>query len=79
VDADGQRVADISTQVAVHRVPAVARDHGDEGHHSGSSGLPDAELIVFEHGRHGLQWQQPEKWCNVIERFLKRRVPAQHT
>lgn len=36
--------------------------------------LPDAELVIFEHSRHGLRWQEPEKWRSEIECFLAQRV-----
>ena len=36
--------------------------------------LPNAELVIFEQSRHGIQFQEPDKWRATIERFLTQRV-----
>ena len=36
-----------------------------------------AARVVFEHSRHGLRWQEPDRWRAMIGRFLTTRIASQ--
>ncbi len=41
-----------------------------------AAGIPDAELVVFEHSGHSPQEEERERWLEVVGAFLERVVPS---
>ncbi len=41
-----------------------------------AAGIPDAELVVFEHSGHSPQEEERERWLGVVRDFLDRHVPS---